>query len=203
MRHRHRQPAAVDGDQIRHHPAAEGALIDEAQRGAVVENGGDPQMAGVGDRPQQHLAAHTEMNDEGAFCPSPSIRFSHRYFPRRPVPVIRLSSRRAVRVRRARLMSAHRPRVVDPQRGDGLAGDVRLQAAPHHLDFRELRHPDRRRISSPAASSCGIASSAVHAFAAAASVSAAFLERPRPTAERLTVDENHRGEPAVGSGPRR
>src|SRR6201999_295415 len=63
VRNRYRNHAAVDGDQVGQQPAAERPLVDETQRGAVVEERGDAQMTGVGDVSQQHLPAHAEVYD--------------------------------------------------------------------------------------------------------------------------------------------
>ena len=48
VRDGHRNHAAVDLDDLGEHPAAERALVDETQRGAVVEQRGDPHVIGLG-----------------------------------------------------------------------------------------------------------------------------------------------------------
>lgn len=65
MRDRLGKLAAVHGDQVRHHPAAECALVDEAQYRSVIEGRGDTQMLRPGDRPDEHLSAHSQVHHQG------------------------------------------------------------------------------------------------------------------------------------------
>ena len=64
MRDRHRNRAAVDIDDVGEHPAAEGALIDEAQGRAVVEKRGDAHVILARDRSEQHLPAHAQVDHQ-------------------------------------------------------------------------------------------------------------------------------------------
>ena len=64
VRDGHRHIAAVDGDDVGEHPPTERALVHEAQRGAV-EQRSDAQMVLAGQRPEQHLSAHSQMHDKG------------------------------------------------------------------------------------------------------------------------------------------
>ena len=60
----YRHIGAVDGDKVGQQPAAERALVDEAERGAVVEQRRDPQVPLVGHGAEQHLPTHTEMDHQ-------------------------------------------------------------------------------------------------------------------------------------------
>ena len=62
-------------------------------------------------------------------------RVSHRYLPRRSLPVIRASEQPRGQVGGAGLVAAHGAGMVHADGGDGLAHHVGLQSAPHHLDL--------------------------------------------------------------------
>ena len=64
VRHGFGHPAAIHANQFGQLPPAEGALIDEVQRGAVVEHHRDPQVLGTFERTKQHLAAHPQMHHQ-------------------------------------------------------------------------------------------------------------------------------------------
>ncbi len=129
---------------------AERALVDEAQRGAVVEQCGDPQVVPC------RSVAHAARAASARSCPGArpaqrsSSSVSHRYFPRRPVPVIG-GIRAAARSDRpgSGLVTAHRARVVHPDGGDGLVDDVRVQSPPDDLDLGKFRHPTQSQPDRP------------------------------------------------------
>ena len=112
------------------------------------------------------------MHDRAAASPSASV--SHRYFPRRPVPVIVASEQPGGQVGGPGLVTAYGAGMVHPDRGDGPVRDVLGQPPPDDLDLGKLRHPDQAP------------SRAFHAAAAALS-SASFLVRPTPLPYSLSA----------------
>ena len=140
MRDGERDIGAVDGDDIGEHPAAERALVDKAQRGAVVEQRRDAQMILSRQRAEQHLPTHAEMDDQ------------RRAVIERQPQVLPASSRADdARIEQPRsqiggsgLVAAHRTRVVHPDGADGLVNDMCVQPPTNDLDFGKLRHLHRR-----------------------------------------------------------
>ena len=132
--------AAVHADQIGQLPTAECALINEAQRGAVIERRRDPQMFGSIEWSQQHLTTHPQMHHQRHLGSErePQILSA----PVRPGDV--RTDQPCGEVGGTGFVTANRTRVAHLNRGDRPAGDMRLQAPAHHLDFRKFRHPDRR-----------------------------------------------------------
>ncbi len=127
---------AVDRDHVGQHPPAERALVDEAQRGAVVEQRRDAQVALVLDGAQQHLPAHPEMDDQSRVIAQgePQILAAaagagdaHVQQPRRQIG-------------RSRLVTAHGAGMVHPHGGDGLARHVCLEPPPYDFDLGKFRH---------------------------------------------------------------
>ncbi|CKO28131.1 Uncharacterised protein [Mycobacterium tuberculosis] len=141
---RHRYHAAVHRHQVGKQPPSEGPLVSEAQHGPVVEQRGNPDVSGTRHRPEQHLPTHAQVHHEcGVRRPMDPSRIECQpqvlaapigsVDPRSPQP------RR--QIRGPGIVAAHSAGVVHPNLGDGPAGHVSLQAAPHHLDFGQLGHP--------------------------------------------------------------
>jgi len=128
--------AAVDVHHLGQHPAAERALVDEAQRRAVVEHRSDPQVVGVRHLAEPHLAAHPEVDDErGPLRHGEPQVFSAPTRVRDDLP-----DQPGGQVCRAGLVPADGPQMVDVDGGDLSAGDMGGQSAPDGLDLRQLRH---------------------------------------------------------------
>ncbi len=127
---------AVDGDDIGEHPAAERTLVHETQRGAVVEQHRNPQMVIPRQRPEQHLPAHTEMDDQRRAV----IERQPQVFPastRADDPRIEQPRRQ---IGGSGLVTAHRAQMVYPDSADGLVDDVCVQPPTNDFDFGKLRH---------------------------------------------------------------
>ncbi len=130
------QHRTVDLDQLGKLPAAERALVDEAQRGAVVEQRRDPDVIGARHRADQHLTAHPEVHHQrllgGQHQPQILAASAGLDDPGIEQP--------GGQVRGPGLVPAHRAGVVHPHRADRAVQDVVRQAATNHLHLGQFRH---------------------------------------------------------------
>ena len=120
MRDGHRHVGAVDDDHVGEHPPAERALVDEAHRGAVVEQRRDAQVVLVRYLTQQHLPAHAEVHNQRRAVTEREPQILTAAARARDAIVEQSGSQ----IARAGLVAAHRSWVVHPHRRDGLARDV-------------------------------------------------------------------------------
>ena len=160
MRDGHRHVGAVDRHQIGEHPATERALVDEAQRGAVVEQRRNAQVIRRSAPSPSNICPLIPRCTTRATLPSalrprgssPSLAGVQRQPQILTAPAGAGDPRieqPCGQVGGTRFVTTHRPRVVHPHGADGSTRHVGRQSAPDDLDFGQLRHcpaaPSTRR----------------------------------------------------------
>ena len=159
-------------------------------------------MVGPRHRPQQHLSAHAEVNDQrGIGLPGLGVQQQPQVFAAPIGSVDTRAQQPGGEVGGTGLVAAHRAGVVHPNRGDRLAHHVGLQAAAHHLDFGQLGHLDG--AGKPARRPSLVERVAVSASSAVAAAfcSASFLVRPTPDPYSVSITTTAAVNSLSWSGP--
>ena len=133
-------PSTVD--HVGQHPAAERALVDEAQRGAVVEQ---RRRCASGSRSATSPSSIWPLIPRCTTSADPVTERQPQVLAAPAGSGDAIVEQSPGEVGGACLVAAHRPRVMHAHGGDGLARDVGIQPPPNDLDLGKFRHRHQGR----------------------------------------------------------